>query len=201
MKIETFVKRAMGKVDAGSFIREHRDFLCGFKSVRPILAMLENREMYPTPALQQILQVIITEKDPMEKTEEVVNLKTGVITAKTSAAVEKAAKKKEPKKYQLFLFVKAEFGGETVADTFDAPDYGTAMRDSYRILFQNEHSLYMDITGMGVTTRITRDQAVGEILRESPGGKMATKRTNKGGGSGLGWKVSAKQFVAKFSRG
>lgn len=201
MRIETFVKKAMGKVAADTFLAEHRQFLCGFKSIRPVLAMLEQKRILPTPALHQILQLIMTEQDPSEKTEEVVNTTTGEVTTKTLVAVEKAAKKREPKRYQMILFVKGAGGSENPSDeTYDAADYGMAMRDAYRILFRNEDSIYMDITGDRVTTRIMRDEAMGHILGTGPGGKTATKKTAKTS-SGLGWRVSAKGYTAKFSRG
>lgn len=202
MRIETFVKRATGQVNAERFIAEHRNFLCGFKSVLPILAMLERGEIFPTPALVNILTVLVTEKDPDVKDIEVVDKETGEITVKSLSQVEKEPAKKEPKTYTLFLFCKDDFGGEECVETFEADLWQDVERLSHRTLFRKTDSIYMDVYGMGVTTRISREDAVREILRCGPmrGGNTATKRTSKMTSS-LSWGMKAKTSTSKFSRG
>lgn len=201
MLIATFLKQATnigGKMSASQFIGKHREYLCQFERVSPILAMLEKGRILPTPALTQILTLLALEKDPHEKTQEVLNPKTGEVKVKSLTQVEKASLKKEKKtpRYVIFLYLN---DGTLLPEQFPADDYGEAMRISYRKLFRREDSTQAEILGLGVSTFIDRNDAVAEILRKGP--TPATKREHKGGGSGLGWKVSAKSFVAKFSKG
>jgi hypothetical protein len=198
MKIDTFIKKAVtGQHSASVFLKEHKDFLCCFPRLVPVLAAVEAGRLFPTPALTQILTLLVLEKDPNAKTEEVVNLKTGEITHKSLGQVEKAERKKVKKKYLLFLFIDE---GASIAEEYAAADYGEAMRISYRKLFAREDACFMDIAGMGVITRITRVQAMKEMLRGNLGGNVATKKTAKTS-SGLSWVSTVKQYNAKFSRG
>jgi hypothetical protein len=204
MRIDTFRKRAMGKVDAAAFLAEHRNFLCGFKSILPVLALLENRVIFPTPALMQILTLLALEKDPFEekpsqKTVEKVDLETGEVTNVIVLAERKERKKGEPKRYQMFLFEK-EGSSVNCKDTYEEDSYTDCMKVANRKLFQNEASVYMDVIGDGISTRIHRVDAMREMLGHGPGGKTATKKTAKTSAS-LGQRCSAKNFVAKFSRG
>lgn len=207
MKIDTFRKRAMGKVAADVFLAEHRDFLCGFKSILPVLALLEKRAIMPTPALHQILTLIALEKDPFEdahkksakKTVEKVDMETGEVTNVIVLAEKRERKKGEPKKYQMFLFEK-DGNSENCTAVYEEDSYTDVMKVANRKLFQNEASVYIDVIGDGVTTRIHRVDAMRELLGHGPGGKAATKQTAKVSAS-LGWNCSAKNFVAKFSRG
>lgn len=199
MKIETFVKKAtLQKYDSAVFIAEHREFLCNFKSVLPVLALLEKRQILPTPALTQILQLIITEKD-LDETFEVVNRETGEIQHKTLAQIDKSPKK-VPHRYALFFFVKDGTSENCVA-VLNADTFQDATRQSNNKLFRREDSVYMDILGDNITTRITRDDAVKAILGGKLGGNVSTKRTTKAGGGGLSWKPTAKQDNPKFSGG
>ncbi len=203
MKIDTFRKRAMGKIDAGLFLQEHRDFLCGFKSILPVLALVENKTLYPTPALHQILTLISLEKEPevpgKRATEEVIDMVTGEITNVVAKVITPARKKGDPKRYQMYLFEKQGVS-ENCTSQYEEDSYTEVMKTANRKLFQNESSVYIDVIGDGISTRILRVDAMRELLGHGPGGKAATKKTAKAGG-GLGWKCSAKNFVAKFSRG
>lgn len=204
MKIDTFRKRAMGKVAADVFLAEHRDFLCGFKSILPVLALLEQKVILPTPALHQILTLISLEKDPTEapsgRTSEVIDVVTGEITNVVAKVTAPVRKKGEPKRYQLYLFEKTLGGGENCTAQYEEDLYTEVMKVANRKLFQNENSVYIDVIGDGISTRIDRIDAMRELLNHGPGGKAATKKTAKTS-AGLGWKCSAKNFVAKFSRG
>lgn len=203
MRIDTFRKRAMGKVDAASFIAEHRAFLCGFKSILPVLALLENRTIYPTPALHQILLLIALESEPEvlseKRTTEKVDMETGEVTNVIVLAEKKERKRGEPKRYQMYLFEK-QGHGINCTEEYEEDSYTDVMKVSNRKLVQNEASVYMDVIGLGVTTRIQRVDAMREVLGHGPGGKAATKKTAKTSAS-LGQRCSAKNFVAKFSRG
>lgn len=200
MRIETFRKRAVGKINAAIFLADHRDFLMAFPSVLPVLAQLEKRMLMPTQALQQIVTLMALEKDPIDDKVEVVHPKTGEVKEKTVASVEKAAKKKVQKKYQLFLFVKEE-GGMRIHDKVEeASTYQEAMNIAYLRLFHHGNAMYMDVIGLGVTTRITRDDAMREMLGKRRGGVMATKTTGTKSAALTG-RATVKNFVAKFSRG
>jgi hypothetical protein len=202
MKIDTFMKRAVGHVDAATFLAEHRNFLCTFPTVMPVLAMLEEKTIFPTGALQQIVTLMALEKDPLtekpQKVTEKINRETGEIT-KVIEKVTEPKKRGLPKRYQMFLFEK-DGESEVCTAVYDADLYTEVMKIADRKLFQNESSVYIDAMADGVTTRIHRVDAMRRILGHGPGGKTATKKTAKTS-AGLGHRCTAKNFVAKFSRG
>lgn len=204
MLIETFLKKAVntsGKVSASAFIKEHRNFLCSFPRILPILVAMDQGKMFPTPALEQIVTLMAVEKDPakaVKATKETVQ-KDGTIK------VEKVpSPKKPPMKYLLFLYLKDSNGNEYIDGEKNegAEEYGDAEHIAHLRLFRREDSTKMEIIGMGISTFVSRDDAIRSLMGRQPGKPGAFCKTEKkGGGSGLGWKPSAKNYVAKFSRG
>lgn len=202
MKIDTFVKKAVkGHVNPVVFLKEHRDYLMGFRRIVPILVALEKKTLFPTAALKDILTLIVLEKDPEEKTVEELNEKTGEIKMKSPKQLEKVKEKKVhiPKKYQLFLILKDADGNEFFQDeTYEADTYQEATRISHTRLFRREDSIRMDVIGGGVTTGISRDDAMRELLGKRIGGSMAVKKTASSGG---GYTCKSKAYSPKFSKG
>lgn len=198
MKIETFLKRAVGKVNAYTFLHKHKDYLCTFPRIVPVLVRMEKNELFPTQALNEVVSLIAMEKDPLE-TVEVVNKKTGEVKNKKVSVLEKVGKKREVKKYQLFLFAKSYGGGNEVVAIYDAVDFGAALTISYRKLFQREDSVYLDIIGLGVTTRVSRDDAIREILGRGRGHSMVCQKARKN--ASISWGGKVKNYVATFSKG
>lgn len=203
MRISTFLQKASrlsGKQTAADFLAEHAEYLSQFDSVLPVLVMLEAGDILPTPALMQVQELILTEKDP-EVGEEVVDRETGEITVLPSpAAVAKKEKAKRAPKYMCMIFTDE---GKDIAETFYEDDYGAAERAAHRKLFHNASACWCDISGCGaginVTTRVTRVAAMGKILRHGPGGKVSTRKTSAGTGSLV--VPVAKESRAHFSKG
>lgn len=194
MRIDTFLKKAVhGKHSASVFLKEHRGYLLNFPRVAPILVALEKGDIFPTPALVQILNLLVLERDPATEEVEFVNPKTGEVRVRKVLDV--AAKKKTVKKYQIFIFI--DKGKDISEEIYEAAEYGEAERIAFRKLFHREDSCWADILGMGITTRVFRETAMKAILNGHLGGNQASKKVSKGTGSFSHARV--KNSVSKFS--
>lgn len=201
-----FLHKATTKaaVSAASFLAQHREWLetgelAQFTS--PILRKLDDRQILPTPALEEIKVVVLSHHLAQE-------------TAKAEAAMEKAAQPQVRKNYIVTVYnAKGEIQtrknantGEDMdlRETFDLSSQAEGWAD--RRLFDGasdwfaviEHTKMTDRDGNPLATTVMRDDAIARILRAKKGPVMKSKPQST---SKLSFGVKAKGDHFQFSRG
>lgn len=181
---------------AEGFIAQYREFLqTGDLAAitAPILIKLDKGEILPTPALQEIKTVVFT----FALDEDIKKAESAMV-----AAEESGERTTTPKNYMVDI---VDSTGKVIDSFGDNHDLH-ARNWADRKLFQGASDCHAVITsthlvgknGQPLTQIVTRDSAIGRILKTSKGPVM--KRSPQSSSS-LGFGVKAKQDHAHFSKG
>lgn len=188
MKIQTFLEKASKPVSPAKFLVAHKDFLLSFPSTAKVFEALIAGQLFPTPALMKILFLIQKEKDPVKV---------------RAVKVPKVAKEKQdkepttqrsplpPKKHQVFLYFK-----DGRAERYSAELFQDALRIVKNRLSARQDATHADIVGLGVCTKVSRDDAMRAKYGRQPGQGCALRKNPKASGNG-----KASQTRVMFSWG
>jgi hypothetical protein len=226
MNKTSFLKAASGKINPSALLSENEDWLRSYKRVIPLLDAWKlggdkPGGMFPTPALTQICQVLVTIKETVEKAPlrlvEKPKDKKAATPVKTLADASKVAlgvlaeppaadpleeRRKEP--YIVTLYIKLGENGIDIGRKDDGTfciwkvkdHFIAAERLAARRLFEREDSTFAVISRGGIETRVERQQAF-YLLFPKPH-RTATKKVVKTSAN-LGNYFRCKQTQARFS--
>jgi hypothetical protein len=203
MSPKGFLHKASGKISAEAFLAQHRAWLeTGELALftTPILLRLDSRELLPTPALQEIKEVVLAHHlaEEVRLAEEAMNA---------------TPKSKVHKNYLVTIYnskgevqthIDSTGKEKELISSFDTGSLAQGWAD--RRLFEGspdwfavvQHTKMFDRAGDPLATNIMRDDSIGRILKVSKGPVMKSKPQSS---SRLGFGVKAKQSHAHFSKG
>jgi hypothetical protein len=198
-----FLHKANGKIGPAAFLAQHRAWLetgelAYFTS--PILRKLDDAEVLPTPALDEIKAVVLAHHLASE-------------VAKGEAAMEKAGQPQTSKNYMATIYdskgnvcTKLNDKGKEVPlrQSFDSGSDADGWVD--RRLFEGESDWFGTVAstklfkadGDPFTITVCRQDAIARILKQKKGSVMKSKPQSA---SRLGFGVKAKQSHCHFSKG
>ena len=192
MTHKMFLHRSNGRVSADAFLAQHKEFLLTGELAlfcQPILLRLEEKEILPSPALEEVRKVVLAHHLAEE-------------AAKAEAAMNRSQEPKTPKNYQGEI--RTAEGALVLEKGFDTPQDCERWLD--RKLVDGEPNCYGIATathlhnqaGEPLSTIIMRGDAIARTLRSKKGAVM--KAHSKSAGR-LSFGVKVKQSHASFSRG
>ena len=204
MSPKGFLFKANGRVSAEAFLVAHREWLTTGElanATMPILVKLDSKEILPTPALDEIKEIVLAH-----------HIKTELQKAK--AAMQKQTEPKALKAWQATVYNQdgsialgwkvtkdpdtGKESGEWVdlQQDFDMAQDAEGWAD--RKLFDAAPDSYAEVNGHGTSVRVERKDAIARILRKKKGPVSHTRGAST---SSLGFGVKAKQDTAHFSKG
>lgn len=161
------------------FIEAHREYLANgelAEVTKPILERVESGELYPTPAIQELKQVIAGHIIVVEK-------------AKADKAIERASSgvgRGPSKPFEAFILdnagrIMVDDEGDDLKKTFEKPQEAERWVD--RRLFDRPNTTGEVLHYGSPWETITREDAIARILRK-PKGMVMKRRPNPGNLSG-----------------
>ena len=198
-----FKSTTKAAASADAFLKAHKEWLLTgnlAEVTSPILKALDSKEIMPTPALDAIKLAVTNHMIMVE-----INKGEAAMAAREEVA--------EPKNWIATIYTakgeiatKKDIHGKVVdlQEQFDIPQDADRWTD--RRLFDGEctwygivsHTKIVNKDGDPLSTIVMRTDAIGRILAKKKG--PVVKGESKGNGK-LGFGVSCKQSVAKFSHG
>ena len=192
MTNKMFLHRSNSKISAEAFLQQHREFLLSGELglfTSPILSKLEEKELMPTPALEEVRKVVLAHHLAEE-------------TRKAEASMTRAQEIKAPKNYQGEI--RSKDGLLLLEKGFETPQDCERWLD--RNLVDGEPECFgictashvLDKEGAPLSVIIMRGDSIARVFRKgkSPVMKAQSKSAGK-----LSWGAKVKQSHASFSRG
>lgn len=192
MTNKMFLHRSNGKISADAFLAQHKEFLLSGELslfTAPILIKLEEKEILPTPALEEVRKVVLAHHLAEE-------------TRKAEASMTRAQEIKAPKNYQGEI--RSKDGLLLLEKGFETPQDCERWLD--RNLVDGEPECFgictashvLDKEGAPLSVIIMRGDSIARVFRKgkSPVMKAQSKSAGK-----LSWGAKVKQSHASFSRG
>lgn len=193
-----FLHKAGGKVSADAFLAQHRAWLeTGERAMvtTPILRMLDEKEVMPTPALEQIRAAVLNHmvaKAVSKAEDQILNPKPGAKPKNWTSTIFDA-------KGEIQTRINEKGEKEDLIKGFDLSSDADRWAD--RRLVEGASDWYAEVTHamMPITTVIRRDDAMSRIFKIAKGPSM--KAQPKGGSGRLSFGVKVKEDRARFSSG
>jgi hypothetical protein len=185
--------RTKAAISAGGFLAQYREFLTTGEIAQftsPILAKLDNKELLPTPALNEITSVVFAHMMAQESVRAEESLKVKASAPKVDAA--------------YLASIKDGKGNILLEKGFKLPQDAERWIDlrlienGADVLAEMVSSKVKDRDGNSFRVTITREEAFGRLYRER---KMASHKKTGVSMSKLGFGVKAKNDRFHFSHG
>jgi hypothetical protein len=195
--------KSKAAVAAGAFIAAHRDWITSGElgaMTAPILMKLDNKELLPTPALQEIQNAVLNHML-------IVNQRSTEEAIGKEPTAGGFGRKAEPKAHQAMIVnskgevqvrIKENGEDEDLIKEFDMPQDGVRWIDRRLVECSSDCYAIFSHNRTHQEEIITRDDAMSRVFAKAkqPTMKPQTKTTSK-----LSFGVKAKQSHAKFSHG
>jgi hypothetical protein len=196
-----FLHKSNGKIAADAFLAQHRAWLeTGELAMvtTPILRKLDDKEVLPTPALDEIRTVVFNHmiaKAAAKAEDSILNPKTGGRSAAPKNWVSKILNEKG--EIQTRVTEKGET--EELEKGFDLSSDADRWSDRRLVECSSDCYAVVSHSMMPIETIIRRDDAMSRIFKIAKGPSM--KAQPKGGSGRLSFGVKVKEDRARFSSG